>query len=179
MRVAPKFLALVFLCVALALPGCGGGKGVTTPTPTPTPPPPPVTTLIGEGSFSGLGARVLASVPFNTSATGTIEATVDWTFATDNVDIYLVRGTCTVDQFNNLTCPFVAFSESPVAKPERLSASNQAAGSFNLYIGNRGPAEEAVSFQIFLITVGTASAPVTRFGHDGVREDFIGMAPGR
>jgi hypothetical protein len=174
------------LALALLLGGCGGDKVNCTQNPAgtgcPPPPPPsptPVTTLITGGSFSGLGARNLSSVPFNTSATGTIDATVDWTFTTDNVEIYIVRGTCTVDQFNNRTCPFIAFSESPSAKPEKVTASNQAPGSFNLYIGNRGPAEEAVSYQVFLTTGGSgSSASTTRVSRVGRAEDFVGMLSG-
>jgi hypothetical protein len=174
MKNAAWFLSLALL--GAGLPGCGGGSSTTAPVPPPTVPPPPVTTLIEEGNFSGLEARVLTAVPFDTVATGTIEATVDWTFATDNVEVYLVRGTCTVDQFNNLTCPFVAFSESPTAKPERIRATNQAPGSFNLYIGNRGPAEEAVSFQIFLTTGGSgASATTTRVIRGGRGESYARM----
>jgi hypothetical protein len=174
MKSAARFLSLALL--GAGLPGCGGGNSSTAPVPPPTAPPPAVTTLLQEGSFSGLGARILASVPFDTTATGTIEATVDWTFATDNVEAYLVRGTCTVDQFNNLTCPFAAFSESPTAKPERIRATSQAPGSFNLYIGNRGPAEEAVSFQIFLTTGGSgSSAKTTRVVRGVVEEGYLRM----
>jgi len=170
------------LALALLLGGCGGDSKPCSENPTgpgcqvsPSPSP-PVKTLITQGSFSGLGERNLSYVPFNTDATGTIEATVDWTFTTDNVDIYIVRGTCTVDQFNSGTCPFVTFSESASAKPERVSASNQAPGSFNLYIGNRGPAEEAVSYQVFLTTGGSgSSALTTRVGRVGRTEDYIKM----
>jgi len=176
--ITSRYLSLALL--ALALPGCGGND-TTTPTPTPTPTPAPsVTTLIEEGSFSGLEAQFLAAIPFDTTSTGTIEATVDWTFASDNVEVYLVRGSCTVDQFNDLTCPFVAFSESPTAKPERIRATNQGPGSFNLYIGNRGPDEEAVSFQIFLTTGGSgASARATQPRRLGAAERFVGIVPGR
>lgn len=173
------------LALALLLGGCGGDNVDCTRNPVApgcvqtSPPPPPVTRLIAERSFSGLGARVLGVVPFSTDATGTIDATVDWTFTTDNVDIYIVRGSCTVDQFNNRTCPFVAFSESASAKPEKVSAPNQAPGSFTLYIGNRGPAEEAVSYQIFLTTGGSGSSAVaTRVGRVGRAEDFVGMLSG-
>jgi hypothetical protein len=175
-RIAARSSILVLL--AVALPGCGGGGGgITTPTPTPTPP--PVTALILEDSFSGLGELTLAPVPFDTTATGTIEATVDWTFATDDVDIYLVRGSCTLDQFNNGTCSFVAFSESPTAKPETIRATNQAPGSFTLYIGNRGPAEESVSYQVFLTTGGSgASVQAKRVGA-GRPRDFVRILPRR
>lgn len=174
------------LALALMFGGCGGTKpcseNPTGPGCQVSPPPtqaPPVTKLIKEGSFSGLGARFLGVVPFSTDSTGTIDATVDWTFTTDNVDIYIVRGTCTVDQFNNRSCPFVALSESQSGKPEKLTASNQAPGSFTLYIGNRGPAEEAVSYQVFLTTGGSgSSASTTRLGREGRAQDYTAIVSG-
>ena len=170
------------VALALVLGACGGDDGPNcTQNPTaaecpPTPPPPEVRTLILEGSFSGLGEMVLASVPFNTNATGRIEVTVDWTFASDDVDIYLVHGSCTIEQFNADTCSFVTFSESFTAKPESISAGNQAAGFYNLYIGNRGPAEESVSFQIFQVTGGSASSASTSHANRAERAaDFVGI----
>jgi len=172
--IVSRSTALIIL--AIALPGCGSStSGSLNPTPVPTPTPTPTATgspmLIDEDNFSGLGAQFLAGIPFDTTTSGTIEATVDWTFARDNVEVYLVRGECTIDQFNNDTCPFAAFSESPTAKPERIRATNQNAGSFTLYIGNRGPDEEAVSFQIFLTpgpggaSAGTRRTVRVRAGH--------------
>ncbi len=148
--------------LVMVMQGCGGDSS-TTPTPVavPTPTPAPVSTVVAEGSFSGLGVRVLSSVsPFTTTATGTLAVTVDWTFASNDVDIYLTRGTdpCTVDEFNSGRCEFLAFSESFTAKPEKVSATGATAGPYTLYIGNRGPTEEAVSYQVVLTTGGGASS---------------------
>ena len=178
MNAIRRKLALAQAVAFALLLGACGSDSVTKPPPPPPPPTPPpvVRTLILEASFSGLEEAMLARVPFDTSSTGTIEATVDWTFATDDVDIYLVRGTCTLDQFNTSTCPFVTFSQSASTKPERISAGNQAAGSYNLYIGNRGPAQESVSFQIFLVTGGSASSASTTRSDRAVRaKDFVGI----
>lgn len=87
--------------------------------------------------------------------------TVDWTFATNDVHVYLVRGACTFDQFVTNQCNLVTFSESTVAKPERLTAPGAAAGSYILLIGNVGPADESVAFQVVLTTGGGASAAST------------------
>ena len=132
-----------------------------------------------EGSFSGLGPHMLASVPFELPTPGIVEATVDWTFTTDNVDVYIVYGSCTVEQFNNVGCRVVAFSESPSAKPELVGASEQGPGYYNLYIGNRGPDGESVSYQIFLTTFNTGPIdPPPDLGRVGRTEDFVGMLPG-
>lgn len=145
-------LALVVATV-LGLANCGGGSSTPTAPPTPAPTPAPVKDLLAQGSSPGIEAGFLyVFPPFTTSVSGTVEVVVDWTFATDNVDIYLVQGNnpCTVAQFNNRTCTFLAFSESTTAKPEKISAAGVPAGTLTLYIGNRGPAQEAVSFQVFL-----------------------------
>ena len=181
-EVLSRSSALILL--AIALPGCGSsttGSLNPTPIPTPTPAPPTgVATLIDEDNFSGLGAQFLAGIPFDTTISGTIEATVDWTFARDNVEVYLVRGSCTIDEFNNDTCPCAAFSESTTAKPERIRATNQNAGSFTLYIGNRGPDEESVSFQIFLTPgPGGASTTIRRTIRVGPGQRFQEILPRR
>ena len=149
--------------LVIVIPGCGGGSSSTAPTtvPVPTPTPAPVSRVVAEGSFSGLGVRVLASVtPFTTTATGTLAVTVDWTFDSNDVDIYLTRGTdpCTVDDFNSGQCQFVGSSESFTAKPEKVSATGATSGPYTLYIGNRGPTEKAVSYQVVLTTGGGASS---------------------
>ena len=133
-----------------------------TPTPTPTPAPTPTTTstsVVGEGS-SSLGVLRLLAVPFTTSADGAIGATVDWTFSTNDVDLYLTLGTnpCTAAQFNSSQCPFLDSAESAGAKPEAVSAPDLAAGAYTLYIGNFGPTGESVGFQITLTTSSGAAA---------------------
>jgi hypothetical protein len=168
---------------ALLLGACGGSENrqcpnpadATCPSPSPTPTP-VVRTLIGEGSFSGLGERFIAEIPFQLGTRATIEATVDWTFATDDVDVFIVRGRCTLDQFNTGTCPFAAFATNTSTKPERVTAPNQEEGSYNLYILNLGPAEESVSFQIVQVTGGSASSASTS-GTDRVKGagDFVGI----
>jgi hypothetical protein len=133
-----------------------------TPSPIPTPTPAPTTTstsVIAEGS-SSLAVLTLLAVPFTTDAAGTINATVDWTFSTNDVDLYLTRGTnpCTADQFNNRTCAFLDSAESATDRPETVSAPDLAAGAYTLYIGNFGPTEESVGYQVTLTTSSGTSA---------------------
>lgn len=75
-----------------------------------------------------MGAGILYAVgTFTTTSTARLEVTVDWTFATNNIDVYVARGgPCTVDQVNQKTCLFATFSESTSAKPERLTISLEA-----------------------------------------------------
>ena len=147
--------------LVMVLPSCGGSSSSTpTPMPTPTPTPAPVSTVIEQGSESGVEALLLLFVPFTTNATGTLDVTVDWTFASNDLDIFLARGTapCSLEDFNAGRCPWVASSESFTAKPERMSASNAAAGAYTLYIANFGLTEESISWQVVLTTSGVASS---------------------
>ena len=152
---------LSFLAAGLVagLGACGGGGGgggnVTTPsTPPPTPPPPVV---VAQGQGFPLSAGFIGRVPFTTSRTGLLEATVDWTFAANDVDVALVRGDCTFDQFEAAQCPILAFSVSTTAKPERIRSDGAAAGSYTLFFDNSGPGNESVSFQVVLTPSATAS----------------------
>ena len=160
---------LAVVVIVAVLSGCGGNcanpAASCTPPPTPSPstsaptPAPPV--VIAQGNF-GLPARLLAVIPLTTSATGKIDVTVDWTFATNDVDVYLARGACSFDQFVAQQCTVVTFSESTSAKPEKISAPGAAAGSYVLLIGNRGPTDESVAYQVVLTTGGGASAASDR-----------------
>ena len=167
----------------LFVAACGGGDTPTSPSgaaatsaapppapppSAPPPPPAPVTRVVAEGS-GFIPVLHLASVPFTTETTGTIGATVDWTFGTNDVDVYLTRGTdpCTIDQFNTNRCPFLGLAESLTAKPEQLSVPNLAAGPYTVYVGNFGPTDESISIQITLTSTPGASAASTsntRFG---------------
>lgn len=164
---AAAVIPFLFVAVAaLVLPGCGsdgpnctanpaGAGCLASPTP---PPPPPVTRVVAQGSRS-LETRFLTDVVFTTTASGTVGVEVNWTFASNNVDIYLTRGAdpCTIEAFNNGTCPFLASSESTSLKPERLTAPGLAAGTYTLYIGNRGPTDESVAYQVTLTSTSASS----------------------
>jgi hypothetical protein len=178
---------LVLVLTIASLPGCSSsstscssnpaGPGCT-PSPSPSPvivQAPPVVVAQGSGS---LGKRLLALIPFSTTVAGKIDVTVDWTFATDDVDVYLVRGACSFDQFVAGQCTMVSFSESTTAKPEKLSVPGAAAGSYVLLIGNLGPADESAAYQVVLTPsagAGSASAsglslgarPARSGGYDG------------
>src|SRR5919106_1811894 len=131
------------MLVAL-LPGCGGDS-----VSAPPPPPAPVTELIVQGSFSGVtpGGGV-ALAPFSTSRMGTLRITVDWTFASNNMDVALVRAPCDPPQFLALTCAIVGVSESPTAKPEILTLPNTVSATYRLFVSNRGTTDESISYRV-------------------------------
>ena len=151
------------LIVGLALTsyGCGADVGLTTPfTPTPAATPRPlVTTVVGEGSITDIQPNGLRRLSLNLTGSGELprlEIIVDWTFASNNVDVYLAEdGACT-GRFFPEQCSFVN-SAGSLAKPERIQASNLTAGSYDLLIINWGTTTEAVSYQI-LMTQSAAAA---------------------
>lgn len=150
------------LALAALLPACGGG-GSSPSTPTPSPTPTPCTqSVVLQGGDSGLGSFIAVYMPFTTTTTGRLDVTVDWTFPSTPLAVYLTRGTCTIDQLNARTCDFLVRSEASTApKPRKQSASNVAAGSFDLIIGNAGTQNEAVSAQVVL---SSASCPAVSAG---------------
>src|SRR2546425_11975110 len=107
------------LIIGLCLPGCGGGGGTTTPTSTVPTPRPPVRSVILDGSFS-LSSFTFARRPFAVASPGALDVTVDWTFASSHVWVYVAQGECSVEQFQmrfqQTTCNFVLRSETDVPK---------------------------------------------------------------
>lgn len=155
----------VALAVSVSLGGCGGSG--SSPTSTPTPTPPPVRTVIAQGNFSGLQPVDPSAADFEdfyllffvTNQAGTLDITVDWTFDSNDVDFALIRGSLeqvllpACEDIDSPDCPIelVATAES-LAKPETLTISNLAAGSYVVLVVNLGTTNESG-----VITVGLTS----------------------
>ena len=146
------FAAGAFLAAgALTLPGCGGDNG-TTPT--------PVRTVIAQGTFSVLdiAAAIFAGdqcaigafVPFTTPGMGSLDVSVQWQNPSNDIGIAITRGSCTCLQAANDDCDVIAISESTTAKPERLTVSNLAGGSYTLVITNLGEKSDSGTYEIGL-----------------------------
>lgn len=141
----------------LVLISCGGDKGSTGPTPTA-----PVTRLLQQGSWAldppGEDHVHFASATVTDSAVGRWEATVDWTFATNTVWIWVSNGVCTTEQFALPACPdgaacpcqFTIRSEVAAPKPRVLTIPNAPGGTRSLFIANLGPREESGTYSITL-----------------------------
>ena len=138
----------------LLLFGCGSDK-VTPPPPPPTTLPPLLPQVVADGNGVALEAEVLGGDTFTTSRAGSLVATVDWTFATNDVDVALVRGDCSFEQFEAQQCPVLAFSISATAKPEIIRTDGAAAGTYTLFVENTGPTDESVSYQVVLTPSAT------------------------
>ena len=170
---------------------CGGNSSSSSPTttptavaapppsPTPPPAPTPITNVLFSGS-DGIGARFILYYTFSTTATGTIGASVDWTFATSDLDVFLARGThpCSLEQFNNRQCTFLGSATSTTSKPEQLSVPNLTAGPYTLYIGNFSNTQESLSYQISLTSLPGTSAlkAATPETTPGIKRALSGLA---
>lgn len=130
----------------------------TVTAPPPPSPPTPVTIVVAQGSLSGLEPGGAAMAPFTTDRSGTLEVVLDWTLASNNLDLILTRGDCTPEQLIALECDVAAIASSATAKPERASIGSADAGAYTLFVANRGASTETFSFEA-LLTVAAASAP--------------------
>src|SRR5437870_23501 len=107
---------LVFAALVATLPlACGSSSSTSAPTAA-TPPQPtaaPCTqSVVYEGS-GPLPSRFLEMITFSTGTAGRVDVTVDWTFATSVIGVWLVpSGTCSIDQLNARSCNFLIRSES-------------------------------------------------------------------
>jgi hypothetical protein len=153
--VVPVAAAAAALALAIA---CGGGDGSpTTPvttTPTTTLPPPSV---VLQNSYP-IPAYYIYGEYFTTSRTGTIDATIDYTYATNQIVVWIARGSCTADLFVANQCDYAATSFAG-SKPRKVSVTGATAGTFTLLMGNFGPEDDSVSYQVVLTPTASAGGP--------------------
>jgi hypothetical protein len=153
-----RALSLALAGGAVFLSACGGGgKPVDPSTPPPTTLPPPPRVLAQGGG--PIPAEEGGGVQFNVDVVGRLDITVDWTFATNDIDLILFRGTCTEEQLIADACTVLVIADSASAKPERLTFPNAAVGIYTLVAINFGPEDESASYQIVL-TPGAAGPPM-------------------
>ena len=131
------------LAMVMALTACGGEGGPMTPPVTN--PPAPVRTVIGNFTFALGPIEMAAPVEITVSGTGTgtVDATAQWTFASNDIDLYLTDRNCTATSFFSINdCNILARAESVTNKPEVINRS-LAAGVYRVYVNNFGPGSEA------------------------------------
>jgi hypothetical protein len=139
---------LLGLLIALVLPACGGSS-TPTAAPTPAPTPSPCTQNVLVQVNGPINARTLGRVSFAAATSGRLDITVDWTFSTSVIGVYLVNaGSCSIAQFNAQGCTFLTRSETAV-KPRKISFS-ATAGNYELLVVNFSEQDESVSGQVAL-----------------------------
>jgi hypothetical protein len=145
--------------------------------------------VIAQGSLSFQAPTTesvfFAVVPVTDGSAGAWEATVDWTFATNTLWMYVANGSCTAAQFASNDCPntsacacqFAVRSEEATPKPRVLSVANPAGTTRTLIVVNIGPREETASYVVRLTPTGTTSA--TDGGASGQASAISQTATGR
>lgn len=132
-------LAAAVLAPALLAPGCK----VTDPDPEQTVIADrewtlePLTLLVGDLDITGVGE-------------GRVDATVEWTLASNDVDLYVTAQACTAEMFNRGSCAFRAQADSATAKPERLTFTVSGGDRYKFWIVNVGPQRESGTLRMIL-----------------------------
>jgi hypothetical protein len=164
-------LGILATALILGLAGCGGNDVTSPPPPTPPPTPPPPE-VVSQGHVA-LDPLYVYRAAFSTGKAGSLEATVQWTFETDDVDAYVAKGNCSFDQFIAMQCDIVGFSESYSAKPEKVTIGGAAVGNYTLLILNLGPEHESIAYQVVL----TPSASATASSRSAAPTPELGKVP--
>jgi hypothetical protein len=154
---------------------CGGEEARTPTGPVVTRTPAgSARTVVAQGGFSvyapGNDLTSFLYSQFTTNQTGDLEATIDWTDASDELWMYIAEGACTADQFETDACPgpecpckFSASSEEAIPKPRVLKIASAGPGTRTLIIWSLRPKPDAVSYQVVLTSpaakTSTAPAP--------------------
>lgn len=160
-RKSTTISAGVAVIALLALAACGGDSSPTAaPTPVPTPALPAPRAVV-QNSYA-IERNYVYGESFTISGSGTLDVTVDYTYADSQILLWLAKGTCTGEQWSNDQCQYVASSFAG-AKPRKLSATGVTAGSYVLIIWNAGPHDEGVSYQaVYTQTAFAASGAMLR-----------------
>jgi hypothetical protein len=125
--------------LALGLAGCGGDSG-TGPDPTPT----TVTTTLPTFTFTSLRPGQVRYTDVQINVTGSLSATLDWTFASNDLDIYVTSTSCSVSTTTGIQtlCTAIGRTTSTSSKPERLTV-NVTPGNLRVWAANFGPSSES------------------------------------
>jgi hypothetical protein len=159
MNAVRRTLALAAgLAFALTFGACNNEKQNCNTNPTGPGCPPPTTTLpactqsVVESGSDSWDASTLGYNDFSVPEAGRLDITVDWTYASSRIGVFLVpANTCnTIDEFNARSCNFLVRSEPSTVKPRKISTPNFSAGNYRWLIGNFSDSNESISWQIVL-----------------------------
>jgi len=143
LRLSLCLLALSGLALGF-LSGCSSPAG---PSPVP---------CTETTAFAGT-AQVIPNNPHSqsitTTATGALDVSVDWTSASNIMNVVLAQAPCTTDMLQASGCN-VLFSAWSPPKPLKESTTLLPAGSYVLIVGNPNPAPETITAQVILRSAG-------------------------
>jgi hypothetical protein len=132
------------LCLAVASAvGCNGNKNSLLPQIE------DVVIFQHEAKFSDLARLGIYSTDFEVPGAGSLSVVVDWTSATDDLDVYLTNPSCDTATLTAGLCKFFGKDESN-AKPAKVVLATGVT-AYRVLVVNRGPGPES----------GTVEATVT------------------
>ena len=135
-----RVAAVVVLGAGLA--ACGGGT--TTPDTTTS----TVTTTLPTQPFSNLLAGEVAFAEVTINGAGVLTGTADWTFPSNDIDIYVTTPSCRAGDIVDLAgCQVLGHTTAVTAKPERLTV-NVTQGNYRVWVANFGPSSESGTLQM-------------------------------
>jgi hypothetical protein len=142
------FAILSCVLSTAVMTGCGGDSP-TKPSGTPTPgatPVPSTTTVLVQPTITGLRPGFGDFLDFTVPSTGTLDADFSWTFASNDVDIYLTTQSC--PSVAALTTPggcTILASDQTLQKPAHFSFTVTQAGGARFWVVNFGSSNESGS----------------------------------
>lgn len=155
-----KTRILVGLTLSAALVGCGGGGSGPTPVPSTSPSSGAFRTVITQSSFA-LNAGAASFYPLDGLVPGTVEATVDWSNAANNIKAYFTTNDCvSIVDLRAGACTVLARGDAAGTKPKRLTAPTGSYTKLFVWVENGGSAPETGSVEAAILTT-TAYTPPT------------------
>lgn len=143
-----KSVAAILSCLAsVGLSGCGAAGGNLLPAATTRTPTRSVISQRGWQLSPNQTLMIDLSVT-DVGSTVTIDATVEWTYASNDVDLYVTNTSCTIEMLSAGSCAYTAHADSATAKPEKLTFTVTTAGSHRFWIVNFGPNAESGTLEV-------------------------------
>jgi len=146
---AGRWTPRVLLCLLTLAPiACGGGgsSNPTSPSTSTVTTDPVVTTTLPVQTFASLASNETRYIDVQVNVTGSLDATADWTFLTNDLDIYVTSVSCTGVTAEDLSaarrCTVLAKDDGRLTKPEHLTMS-VTPGMLRIWVASFGPQMES------------------------------------
>jgi hypothetical protein len=134
---------LIAAVLLMPLLACGGNSsGPNSPTPN----------EVSAGSMAIAAGDFLAT-SFTLDTRTPLQTQIDWTVPSNDLDAFLIRGTCSRDDFLNArpACTMeaaVVGAATGTTKPESFTTAAVDAGSYTLLIVNGGSSGDTCTFRV-------------------------------
>jgi hypothetical protein len=113
---------------------------------------------------------------FTIGGTGALDSTVDYTYADTVLLVWIAKGQCTFEQFSAEQCQYVASSFAG-GKPRKVTAAGQTAGTYTHIVGNFGPKDEGISYQVVFTQTTAGTPPSAASVSTSGKQVFVMPAP--